>query len=90
MPLWQLVGHLCDNIRAHGDVSEQILNLTLRITSMVKHLPHPSGEDSEAPCHAIETGLLPTFRSPEEDAGPALLRLIAVKLTGQENTEYVD
>ncbi len=81
----KLAEHLYENIVSRGDAPEEIVAWAVRVAQDSATLRselnlHPTDEDLEALGNAIVTALLPTFHhgSSQEEAGAALLSLIAV------------
>jgi hypothetical protein len=81
-----LVEIMFENILLHGDVPEEVLEWTLRVSEESKKLRSTlridsagKDEDDDAVGDAIMTALLPTFhyKSSQELAGAALVSLIA-------------
>ena len=79
-----LIRLIAQNIIERGDVSEEVFELLLKLSSDIKALnQYPTGKE-EAVLRALScTGLLPTFdlapRKGREQAGAALLELILAK-----------
>ena len=81
----KLAERMYENILRSGDVPEEVVAWTVRVSEESKKLrsklrTDSTGKDSDAVGDAIVTALLPTFhhKSSQEEAGAALLSLIGV------------
>jgi len=79
----RLMGIMCDNIVASGDVSEEIVQFADELRQRIDGMKVvPNDKDKYALGALIRTGFVPGFpRSPERTAGAGLLNLITARGT---------